>query len=55
MDEATVPRRCSSRSVAHHYERIGDHAVNIAEQVYRVTNGRRRTAQPAPGERSPRT
>jgi phosphate transport system protein len=43
IDDATVPRAVQLALVAHHYERIGDHAVNIAEQVYRVTNGRRRT------------
>ncbi len=42
VDDATVPRAVQLALVAHHYERIGDHAVNIAEQVYRVTNGRRR-------------
>ncbi len=42
-DDATVVRAVQLALVAHHYERIGDHAVNIAEQVYRVTNGRRRT------------
>ena len=47
---ATVPRAVQLALVAHHYERIGDHAVNIAEQVYRVTNGRRRTPRSAPGD-----
>src|SRR6476646_7451487 len=42
-DDAAVPRAVQLALVAHHYERIGDHAVNVAEQVHRVTNGRRRT------------
>lgn len=29
--------------VVYELERIGDHAVKTAEQVYRVTNGRWRT------------
>lgn len=40
--EATLPRAVQVALVAHHYERIGDHAVNIGEQVYRVVEGRRR-------------
>jgi phosphate transport system protein len=41
-DDATLPRAVQLALVAHHYERIGDHAVNIGEQVYRVVEGRRR-------------
>ena len=40
--DATLPRAVQLALVAHHYERIGDHAVNIGEQVYRVVEGRRR-------------
>ena len=44
--EATLPRAVQLALVAHHYERIGDHAVNIGEQVYRVVEGRRRLDDP---------
>jgi phosphate transport system protein len=40
--DETLLRAVQLALVAHHYERIGDHAVNIGEQVYRVVEGRRR-------------
>jgi phosphate transport system protein len=40
--DATLPRAVQLALVAQYYERIGDHAVNIGEQVYRVVEGRRR-------------
>ena len=42
QSDATLPRAVQLALVAHHYERIGDHAVNIGEQVYRVVEGQRR-------------
>jgi phosphate transport system protein len=49
-DDSRLPRAVQLGLVAHHYERIGDHAVNIAEQVYRVVRGHRRTGGRAPVE-----
>jgi phosphate transport system protein len=40
-DEADVVRAVQLGLVARHYERVGDHAVTIAEQVHVVTTGER--------------
>jgi phosphate transport system protein len=40
-DEAVVVRAVQLALVARHYERIGDHAVTIAEQVHLVVTGTR--------------
>jgi phosphate transport system protein len=40
-DEADIVRAVQLGLVARHYERVGDHAVTIAEQVYVVTTGER--------------
>jgi phosphate transport system protein len=40
-DEADVVRAVQLGLVARHYERVGDHAVSIAEQVHVVTTGER--------------
>jgi phosphate transport system protein len=40
-DEAVVVRAVQLALVARHYERIGDHAVTIAEQVNLVVTGTR--------------
>jgi phosphate transport system protein len=40
-DDATVTRAVQLGLVARHYERIGDHAVSIAEQVHLVVSGAR--------------
>ncbi len=40
-DEAVVVRAVQLGLVARHYERIGDHAVTIAEQVHLVVTGQR--------------
>ena len=40
-DDATVARAVQLGLVARHYERTGDHAVTIAEQVHVVVSGAR--------------
>jgi phosphate transport system protein len=42
-EEAVVVRAVQLALVARHYERIGDHAVTIAEQVHLVVTGTRAT------------
>ena len=41
IDEAALVRAVQLALVARHYERIGDHAVTIAEQVLLVVTGTR--------------
>ena len=40
-DDGTVNDAVQLALVARHYERIGDHAVTIAEQVHFVVTGER--------------
>ena len=51
-DEAVVVRAVQLALVARHYERIGDHAVTIAEQVHLVVTGTRAAASAPPDGRS---
>ena len=50
-DEAVVVRAVQLALVARHYERIGDHAVTIAEQVHLVVTGTRADPSASPDGR----